>query len=1342
MADPNIKVGSGYIEIGPKLVGFNRELTRTIARKLKASGSADVVVSPVLHEKFEERLKRKVKAAIKRVGPFSVEIEASLNVTKIRQTATAANEAAQQAVQRGYRDLINDVRDSFSQLSNSIAAGWVKLTDPQVLRRLGELKTGLNVLYRDQEKLTQGQFNQVRAGLAEIERMHARIDRARNQTAGTDQLVTRLNAIRQAARQVEVQVRSGFKSFRDPSVLRFLSEMRQEITRLSSGSGKMNPLQLSALSSSLGDVDRVISQVTKQMEDGGRKAADGFVSAFQGGIGGAFATVMRFAVANFLVGLVAVLAAAPLVASALSAVAGVVMALASSAAYAAGSLLALPAVFAAVAQASAVVMAGFWGIQDALSALQSAEDQSGASAQAAAAAREAAAERVADAQARLADVQLASIERVESAQARLAEVQEQAAERVLAAQDRLADSQSRLAEAQESALERVSSAVDRLASQQARLVDLQEQAARRIEDAQARVIEAQESGAERVASAERRLQDAHARTRDALDDLNRARAEAKERLEDLRLELEGGAIDEEEAQQRIAEAAQELELARNNPNATAEERRALELKHKQAIQRLKEIQEKNGDLREEMDRFNRDGIEGTDDVISARKRLQDAQQDELDQERALAKARVEAVDGVRSAEDALAETRRDAARSVADGLADIARAERDIEQARRDGQRGIDQALKAISDAERDLTKARQEGARSVAEAEAAISKARVDGAKDVERAQRELARALDDQRDSLNQVSAASRNAELALNQLSPAGRSFVLFLHNELLPKIREIQWAIQDAFLPPIEEALRKSGPLLDVLKDGLTETGGILGDLTGKFIEFMSSDFFTGRVKSIMDTNNELFRELDGVAEDLAEGLLVLADSAAPFLKWVVKLVKEFANWFSETMKQKEASGQLKTFWTEVQKTLEIVIRIAGNLGRALANIFVEGKPAGDSILTLIQDLTGKFADWTGSVEGKTWLKDFFARAVEVAKEMAKLVEDIVKWFADMSDSIDVADLVRTFREEILPPIRGLVDIVDKLLDLLGLLKPAFDALNAPIQLVSGALKLVTGDSEGAEEAFKSMADSAAEFVAEQLDNFGIKVPRSYEEMKKSAEDAARSVRKWWDETVASVKKKIGEFLDSIPQAFEDLKAAGSRKMSEIIQNIKDWWNQLPAWVQQFFIALGQTIRMKLGVFYDIGKEILLGLWNGLASRWDAFVDWITGGINNVVDWIKRSLGIASPSRVFRSIGQNIGDGLALGIQSTEKSVSKAAFRLASTVTDSFGVPELQFTARGSASSGYPNASVLQSALMPSTLKVSDIPAPARSYNVTLNAAPSIPSEKQVINALAYADALYG
>lgn len=67
--------------------------------------------------------------------------------------------------------------------------------------------------------------------------------------------------------------------------------------------------------------------------------------------------------------------------------------------------------------------------------------------------------------------------------------------------------------------------------------------------------------------------------------------------------------------------------------------------------------------------------------------------------------------------------------------------------------------------------------------------------------------------------------------------------------------------------------------------------------------------------------------------------------------------------------------------------------------------------------------------------------------------------------------------------------------------------------------------------------------------------------------------------------------------------------------------------------------------------EVGKNIVLGLWDGIASMITWVKDKISGFVGDIVGGIKGLLGIRSPSAVFAEMGTNMALGIGQALQIT-------------------------------------------------------------------------------------------
>ena len=107
-------------------------------------------------------------------------------------------------------------------------------------------------------------------------------------------------------------------------------------------------------------------------------------------------------------------------------------------------------------------------------------------------------------------------------------------------------------------------------------------------------------------------------------------------------------------------------------------------------------------------------------------------------------------------------------------------------------------------------------------------------------------------------------------------------------------------------------------------------------------------------------------------------------------------------------------------------------------------------------------------------------------------------------------------------------------------------------------------------------------------------------------------------------------------------------------------------------------LPQVISSILGVFarlplllFDIGKNLIRGLWNGIKSVGSWIRSKVSGFVSGIVGGIKSFFGIHSPSRLMKNeVGKFIPMGLAIGIEDNLKPVSRAMDEMGEIATREF------------------------------------------------------------------------
>lgn len=219
-------------------------------------------------------------------------------------------------------------------------------------------------------------------------------------------------------------------------------------------------------------------------------------------------------------------------------------------------------------------------------------------------------------------------------------------------------------------------------------------------------------------------------------------------------------------------------------------------------------------------------------------------------------------------------------------------------------------------------------------------------------------------------------------------------------------------------------------------------------------------------------------------------------------------------------------------------------------------------------------------------------------------------------------------------------------------------------------------------EAVSEWFGKTYDSIKEFIGKAIDwlkanwpyilavltgpfgLFAVWIVAHFEDIKKKISDG-------WENVKSAIKNKldsiglivntawlsIGLFVTDVVDKIKtgvvdkwnDLKNATLEKFKAIQKGASEIWGL----IRDFIGEAVNNIKDKFGEVYgkmiEVGKDIAKGIWEGLSSMTNWFRLLLIGWINaNIPLAVRKILGIASPSKVMMSIGENITKGLYVGM----------------------------------------------------------------------------------------------
>lgn len=145
------------------------------------------------------------------------------------------------------------------------------------------------------------------------------------------------------------------------------------------------------------------------------------------------------------------------------------------------------------------------------------------------------------------------------------------------------------------------------------------------------------------------------------------------------------------------------------------------------------------------------------------------------------------------------------------------------------------------------------------------------------------------------------------------------------------------------------------------------------------------------------------------------------------------------------------------------------------------------------------------------------------------------------------------------------------------------------------------------------------------------------------------DIYNKFRLWCQNLITGATTEIPKFIGTIMTFIVELPSKIWGVITAAYNKVVEWGINLINWVNVEivrFVNRFVEIMLELpGKMLDIGKNIVLGIWEGIQSMAGWLWDQVTSFSKGIVDGVKSALKINSPSKVFADV---VGKNMALGI----------------------------------------------------------------------------------------------
>lgn len=342
-----------------------------------------------------------------------------------------------------------------------------------------------------------------------------------------------------------------------------------------------------------------------------------------------------------------------------------------------------------------------------------------------------------------------------------------------------------------------------------------------------------------------------------------------------------------------------------------------------------------------------------------------------------------------------------------------------------------------------------------------------------------------------------------------------------------------------------------------------------------------------------------------------------------------------------------------------------------------------------------------------------MRDAFAGVDKVVGKLESVFNDNLKPAADAADSVfsAISSGVKTFGDSVndlvLPAIDQLSPAFNDFFGAIQTAQPLLEFIANIIGVglaaaISVAIKLFAAITEVVAfviTGFAQLYEDISGFVTGVVQFFTVDLPNAINALVQWFAQLPGNIAAFLSMVIANVAAWVANMASNAVSAGSRFISGIAGFMSALPGNIASWLSgvisTVVGWVSQFASnatsAASQFASNLInglasipGQVTSIGSNIIQGMVNGVTSAAGRLIDSVKGAVDDAINAAKNLLGIHSPSRVFRKIGQYTMQGAALGVDDDAdvllRSTDNAMRGMISTAQD-IAMPGVNSTAGG-------------------------------------------------------------
>lgn len=465
--------------------------------------------------------------------------------------------------------------------------------------------------------------------------------------------------------------------------------------------------------------------------------------------------------------------------------------------------------------------------------------------------------------------------------------------------------------------------------------------------------------------------------------------------------------------------------------------------------------------------------------------------------------------------------------------------------------------------------------------------------------------------------------------------------------------LQKQLESVFRSELSGEFQKLGQAISQMDSPLKAIARSVSDVVKAFTGWIRSAAGMSQIENLLGGVDNMMKSLAPGAKALAQAFTAFGEAAAPSLGKIGEAISSVFEGLNKVIQKAKETGMLQkafeagaaaisAFGEVLNGIIAVLIEIAGTAGKPAAEAIKSfGKALQDSapyiatffqFMAVLMQVLGKVAELIGKLLKATEpLQRVFQAAGMAVSEFIKAL--------DFSKLGEAAKAVGAFAVVLGVSIK----------------KGADTAVEAVKKWWDDTVKDVKKGVDNAIKEVKKFADDPPKEIKKLVDKWTKDVKKWWDDtskaVKKGTDDAKKEVKKWADDAPKELKKLVDKWGPEVDKWWENTKEAISDGAEKGVEACKDFTNK--AW---------EVLKDAVKNFFQAGMDMGKGIGEGLEQAISNVVGKAKELAQKALDAIKETLGIKSPSVVFRNeVGAMIPEGIAQGIIGNAGKVTDAMNR---------------------------------------------------------------------------------